>query len=160
MSNRKIILREDEVPVSNSEFRNYLEALLKDAKVDLDQPAYYLGGSGRGFGEDFERVERARDVVDVVIDMMDEHLEIEGNELGFNYMLLDDPEECVGSDNEEFIPIIEKESLVPKIQLEDSELDWAWEIWQRETSPNKVLPGVDFSINEVKQFQKLAGLLK
>jgi len=39
-------------------------------------------------------------------------------------------------------------------------LDWAWEIWQRETSPNKVLPGVDFSINEVKQFQKLAGLLK
>jgi len=145
----KVREEEDGMEVSYEELKRHVEGLLTAAKVDLDEPAYYLGGSGMGFGEDFEEVSSAREIAEIVADEIYDYVTtVEGGESDLSSMKLSDPKECVGEYNEEFKPIIEKENLVPKVQLEDSEVDYAWEVWQADAFLNKI-KGTNFSLNEM-----------
>ena len=143
--------------VSYEELKRHVEGILTAAKVDLDEPAYYLGGSGMGFGEDFEEVSSAREIAEIVADEIYDYVTtVEGGESDLSSMKLSDPKECVGEYNEEFKPIIEEENLVPKVQLEDSEVDYAWEVWQAEGFPNKI-KGTGFSLNEDADYESESG---
>jgi len=92
----------------------------RQAKIDPQKPAYCVTGWGRG--HDVYKVPQAQNLL---IDIMEEAGKYE-----LDVRMIQDPEATAGYYEESFKEVIDREQLVPKLEVESQDVETGWEIWQ------------------------------